>query len=85
MAKILYPTGYAEMKAIEQLIQKSNVDWTVIRIINPNIKNDGKGYTFTLGDTAGKMSVSRKNVATCMYDGLRKDEWIGKMPIVYNK
>ncbi|MFC9540284.1 NAD(P)-dependent oxidoreductase [Lysinibacillus sp. NPDC056959] len=85
MAKILFPIGYAEMKAIEKLIHKSNVDWTVVRIINPNVNKDGNGYAISFGDTPGKTNVSRKNVAACMFEALRKDEWIGKMPIVYNK
>lgn len=85
MAKQLFPTGYAEMKAIEQLIVQSKVDWTVVRIANPNTNKDGQGYAISFGDTKGKFTVSRKNVAQCMYDAIRKKEWIGKMPIVFNK
>ncbi|OLN23671.1 oxidoreductase [Domibacillus antri] len=85
MAKVLYPTGYAEMKAIEELIKKSSLDWTVVRIINPNVKTDGQGYAITLGDAKGKMGVSRLNAAKCMLDAASKDEWIVKMPIVFNK
>lgn len=85
MAKILYPTGFAEMKAIEQLIHMSKVDWTVVRIINPNVNKEGNGYATSFGDTSGKFNVSRKNVAACMFEALRKDKWISKMPIVYNK
>ena len=85
MPKLLFPPGYAEMKGIEALVKASKVDWTVIRIINPNVKTDGNGYTTSLGDTKAKFNVSRKNAATCMYDAIRKTEWIGKMPIVFNK
>lgn len=85
MAKQLFPTGYAEMKAIGKLILQSQVDWTVIRIANPNTNNDGKGYAISFGDTKGKFTVSRKNAAQCVYDAIRKQEWIGKMPIVFNK
>ena len=85
MAKQLFPTGYAEMKAIGQLVIQSKLDWTVVRIANPNTNKDGKGYAITLGDTKGKFTVSRKNAAQCMYDAIRKTEWIGKMPIVFNK
>ena len=85
MAKRLYPTGYAEMNAIGQLIKQSKLDWTIVRIINPNTNKDGQGYAVTLGDTKGKFTVSRKNVAQCMYDAIQKTEWIGKMPIVFNK
>ncbi|MGE7840471.1 hypothetical protein ACQKNX_06725 [Lysinibacillus sp. NPDC093712] len=35
MAKVLYPTGFAELKAISKLIHQRKVDWTVIRIVNP--------------------------------------------------
>ncbi len=85
MAKLLFPTGFAEMKAIGKQIHHSKVDWTVIRIVNPNTNKDGNGYAISLGDTKGKFTVSRKNVAQCMYDAIHKQEWIGKMPIVFNK
>ncbi|CAM3205990.1 SDR family oxidoreductase [Paenibacillus taichungensis] len=84
MAKILYPTGYAEMKAIEKLIRNSILNWTVVRIINPNVKTIGNGYAVSFGDTKGKMNVSRYNAAKCMLDAAQKDEWIHKMPIVFN-
>lgn len=85
MPKLMFPTGYAEMKGVETLVKASKVDWTVVRIINPNVKTDGNGYTTSLGDTKAKFNVSRKNAAACMYDAIRKQEWIGKMPIVFNK
>ncbi|MCD1159582.1 NAD(P)-dependent oxidoreductase [Peribacillus frigoritolerans] len=83
MPKLFFPPGYQEMKGIERLVNTSKVDWTVVRIINPNVKTDGNGYTISFGDTEAKMNVSRKNVARCMYDAI--NEWIGKMPIVFNK
>jgi len=85
MPKLFFPPGYAEMKGVEALVKASKADWTVVRIINPNVKIDGNGYTTSLGDSKAKFNVSRKNVATCMYDAIRKSEWIGKMPIVFNK
>ena len=85
MPKLFFPPGYYEMKGIEQLVNASKVDWTVVRIINPNVKTDGNGYTVSLGDTKAKMNVSRKNIAQSMYDAILKNEWIGKMPIVFNK
>lgn len=84
MAKILYPTGFAEMKAIEKLLKNSKLDWTVVRIINPNVKTNGNGYSVSFGNTKGKMNVSRFNVAKCLLEATMKDEWIHKMPIVFN-
>lgn len=85
MPKLMFPPGHAEMKGVEALIKASQVDWTVIRIINPNVKTGGNGYTTSFGDTKAKFGVSRKNAAQCMYDAIRQSEWIGKMPIVFNK
>lgn len=85
MPKLIFPPGHAEMKGVEALVKGSKVDWTVVRIINPNVKTDGNGYTTSLGDSKAKFNVSRKNTAQCMYDAIRKHEWIGKMPIVFNK
>lgn len=78
------PNGYAEMKKIGELIKQSNLDWTVVRIINPNIKYNGQSYGYSFGDQPAKMSVSRENVAKLMYDAARQPQLIGKMPIVYN-
>jgi len=85
MPKLFFPPGYQEMKGIEHLVTTSKADWTVVRIINPNVKTDGNGYTISFGDTKAKMGVSRKNAAKCMYDAIGQNEWIGKMPIVFNK
>ncbi|KAB2443664.1 NAD(P)H-binding protein [Bacillus luti] len=84
MAKLLFPTGYQEMKRIEQLVKHSRLDWTVVRIINPNVKHVDKGYNISLGDTKGSMNVSRENVAKCLFEMTRKHEYIKKMPIVFN-
>ncbi|WOO36640.1 NAD(P)H-binding protein [Anaerocolumna sp. AGMB13020] len=84
LAKTFLPNGYAEMKKLEGIIKYSNVDWTVVRIINPNVKYKGQSYDYSFGDRPGKLSVSRENVAKLMYDAARQNQLIGKMPIVYN-
>ena len=50
------------MKKIEQLIKKSSLDWTVVRIINPNAKHKNNEYRISLGDKPAKMAVSRENI-----------------------
>jgi putative NADH-flavin reductase len=84
MPRIFMPTGYAEMKEIEKLLKTAKLDWTVVRIIDPNAKTDGNGYGISFGDTKSKMSVSRYHAAKCMLDAATKDEWFHKMPIVFN-
>lgn len=85
LAKVLLPNGYAEMKKIEGIIKTSNLDWTVVRIINPNVKYTGQSYNYSFGDQSAKMSVSRENVAKFMYSAARDNQLIRKMPIIYNK
>lgn len=85
MPKLFSPPAHAEMIGVKDAVTFSSTDWTIVRIINPNIKTDGNGYNISYGDTKAKFGVSRKNAAQCMYDALRKSEWIGKMPIVFNK
>lgn len=84
MARVLFPTGYTEMKVIENLIKQANIDWTVIRIINPNAKNNGNGYTVTFGKNKGKISSSRENIGKCMLEATTQSTWIHRMPIIYN-
>jgi putative NADH-flavin reductase len=85
MARILYPNGYREMKSIEKIIKASPLDWTVVRFINPNLKNKNAKYKYSLGDTKFKFSVSRENIATFIIDCINNKSLIRKMPIIYNK
>lgn len=84
MPRIFMPSAYKEMVGIKELLKTTQLDWTVVRIVNPNVKTDGNGYEISFGDTKSKMGVSRYNVAKCMLDATSKDEWIHKMPIVFN-
>ncbi|BBP89762.1 hypothetical protein BsIDN1_33800 [Bacillus safensis] len=84
LPKLFMPNGYAEMKKIGELIKQSNLDWTVVRIINPNIKYKGQSYGYSFGDQPAKMSVSRRMSLNSCMTPLGKSQLIGKMPIVYN-
>ncbi|MEI2279824.1 NAD(P)-dependent oxidoreductase [Paenibacillus polysaccharolyticus] len=85
LAKVLLPNGYAEMKKLEGMIKESKLDWTVVRIINPNVKYKGQSYDYSFGDKPAKLGVSRENVAKFMYSAARDNALIRKMPIIYNK
>lgn len=85
MAKILYPNAYREMKKMKGILYSSDLDWTVVRFINPNVKNKGKGYDFVLGERNGKLGVSRFNIASFIIEQALQDRFIKEMPIVFNK
>jgi hypothetical protein len=67
------------------LIEKSNLDRTIVRIILPNDKHDGKKYGISIGDKPAKLSVSRENIAAFMYDAAIDHLYVGKMPIVFDQ
>ncbi|MEK3823612.1 NAD(P)H-binding protein [Paenibacillus sp. FSL K6-1558] len=85
LAKVFLPNGYAEMKKLEGMIKESKLNWTVVRIINPNVKYKGQSYDYSFGDKPAKLGVSRENVAKFMYSAARDNQLIRKMPIIYNK
>jgi putative NADH-flavin reductase len=85
MARILFPNPYRDMKKLEMIIKGSQLDWTVVRIINPNVKHNKNDYRVSIGNVAAKMAVSRENVARFMYDVALNGSYIRQMPIVYNK
>ncbi|WP_339830582.1 NAD(P)H-binding protein [Paenibacillus sp. FSL R7-0272] len=85
LAKVFLPNGYAEMKKLEGMIKESKLNWTVVRIINPNVKYKGQSHDYSFGDKPAKLGVSRENVAKFMYSAARDNALIRKMPIIYNK
>ncbi|GAC44235.1 NAD(P)-dependent oxidoreductase [Paenibacillus popilliae] len=50
LAKVFLPNGHAEMKKMEGIIKQSNLDWTVVRIINPNVKYKEQSFDYSFGD-----------------------------------
>ncbi|EIN4868294.1 NAD(P)H-binding protein, partial [Listeria monocytogenes] len=77
--------AYREMKKMEKIIYVSNIDWTVVRFINPNLKTNGNGYDYVFGDKNGKLSISRYNIANFIVEESMQDKFIKRMPIVFNK
>ena len=85
MAKLFLPTGHLEMKKMEKLIKSSSLDWTVVRIINPNVKHHNQEYAYSFGDEPAKMGVSRENVGKFIYRVAKENLYINKMPIIFNR
>lgn len=84
IVKMLFPTAYYEMKEINQLLNQSSLDWTVVRATKTN-KSRTTGYKLSFGDTLGEVNVSYENVAQCLIDAIGKKVWYKKMPIVFNQ
>jgi putative NADH-flavin reductase len=84
LPKVFSPSAYQEMVKIGQLV-RSSLDWTVIRIINPNAKHNDNGYSYSLGNTPVKAAISRENVAAFFYEVASRNLCVHQMPIVFNK
>jgi NAD(P)-dependent dehydrogenase (short-subunit alcohol dehydrogenase family) len=85
MAPNLMGHAVRDLLKMGEAVTASDLDWTIIRIINPNLKSNGKGYALAVGSEKHKMSVSRENVANSFYDVAKAGSYIHKMPIVFNK
>lgn len=83
-ARIFRPHAYREMKGIERLVKDSSLEWTVVRMVNPNAKHGKEAYAVSLGDTPVSMKVSRENVGAFMYRVAAEGSYISRMPIVFN-
>ena len=84
LAKAFMPAAYRDLKKVQNLLANNNGNWTVVRFINPNVKTDGKGYAYVMGDKKAGFNVSRKNIAQFMLNEAHKPEFKQQMPIVFN-
>jgi hypothetical protein len=84
LARRLLPSAYRDIVAMGEAVTTSGLDWTIVRIINPNVKHCGRGYSTWLGEGRVRFGVSRTNVAACLVDSGTKGLFVGKMPIVFN-
>lgn len=85
LAKVLYPGAHQDMRRVGQVITQSDLDWTVVRIIHLTNRHSGRTYGISLGERPAGISVSRENVALFIYETARKNQFIRRMPIVYDK
>jgi putative NADH-flavin reductase len=85
IVRLFLSGAYKDIVKYGSLIEKSDLDWTVVRIILPNDKHTGKKYGISIGDKRAKLSVSRENIAAFMYDVAANNMYNRKMPIVFNQ
>jgi putative NADH-flavin reductase len=84
LARRFLPWAYRDIVAAGQVVSTSCLDWTVVRIINPNLKHRGRSYSTWLGEGRVRFGVSRQNAAACLVDSATKGLFVGKMPIVFD-
>ncbi len=84
MAKAFFPPAYRDIVGIGPILEASKLDWTIVRIVNPNARHKSDDYGTWIGAGKVKMSVSRENVAACQLECAEKGLYIKRMPVVFN-
>lgn len=86
IAALLYAEKMRDIQKTGQIIVRSHVNWTMVRVTGFQARDDGKGYGVSLDGSRCGMWVSRNNVARFMYDAaVEPEKFNRKMPIVYNR
>jgi len=85
IARLFLTGAYKDIVKFGSMVEKSDLDWTIVRMIVPNNKHNGRKYGISIGDRPAKISVSRENVAAFMYDVAINHLYVGKMPIVFDR
>lgn len=84
VAKALIPSAYRDIVSLGPILDDSKLDWTVVRIVNPNAKHRSDAYGAWIGEGKARMSVSRENVAAFQLECAEKDLYVRKMPVVFD-
>ncbi len=82
LAGIAFPQAKKEMVAIGQLIQTSELDWTLVRFIAPKDTPYTGKVKVSFGDVKMNFNISREDIGAFMVQQLRDDRLIRSMPII---
>lgn len=83
---LLYAEKIRDIVKVGQLVMRSHLNWTLVRVVNFQTKDNGKGYGVSLDGSRCGIWVSTNNVAHFLYDAAVDPERFNrKMPIVFNK
>lgn len=84
LVPLTMPHAFREITKLGEVIKASQLDWSVVRFLNPNTKTDGNGYRLAVGTEKYKMAVSRRNIAASMYAVAKENTYLKEMPVVFN-
>jgi putative NADH-flavin reductase len=75
--------AYKDHERQENKLKKSKLNWTIVRPTGlTNFKNDKKVIESYNNEPNPKLTISRINVAKFMVNVLKRDELIGKTPVI---
>ena len=82
MASIALTQAKKEMVGVAELLEKSDLDWTMVRFMAPNDKPAIQDVKVGFGDTKMSMAIPRASIAQFMVDQLTSDRYVKSMPII---
>lgn len=75
--------AYRDHERQENELRSSNLNWTIVRPVGlTNFKKQKKVIESYGNEPKPRLTISRKNVAVFMIDTLKKNELIGKAPVI---
>jgi hypothetical protein len=80
----LFPTGYAEYRKIGEILNQTNLNWTVVRFLVPNSKHENDNYRVTLDVKTSKTKISRENIANFVYKVASENLYIRQIPLAFH-
>ena len=83
--RILFPTGYQEYRKMGRIMSQSDLDWTVVRFLDPNSKHDNQEIEVNHEGKARKVKISRKDIASFTYKIALENSFLRKMPMIFHK
>ena len=75
--------AYKDHERQENELKKSKLDWTIVRPTGlTNFKKEKKIIESYNNEPKPKLTISRKNVAKFMVNALKREELIGRIPVI---
>jgi len=81
-ARFLYPDAYREITGIGRIVADSGLDWTIVRIIEPDDSSPTGKVTVSFGETKIRWAISREDIAGFMLKQVTDQKYIHSMPII---
>lgn len=82
IAGLLFSQAKKEMLAIAEVLQESDLDWTLVRFMAPQNTCYTGNVKAGFGDIKMNFSISREDIGAFMIKMLDSDEYIHSMPII---
>lgn len=81
-ASVALTQAKKEMIAIGDLLQASDLDWTMVRFMAPKVTPYTGKVKVGFGDTKMNLNISREDIGAFMVEQLESKEYIHSMPII---